>query len=380
MMKIMAMLVFLITCQGVYAQKKKNTKVVVKKKAEAVQPSPADLLYSNMLENTQRVFFIDSIVVDKDNFIRHIPLPQECGILKRINSESSPGFSFTNEFGNKMYYSMEDTLGNSTLFTKDMLGGKWSKPTELTGIDNSESPNYPFMMADGITFYFAQKGESSLGGYDIFVTRYNSETGEFLRPNNIGLPFNSKANDYMYVIDELDSLGWLVTDRNQPDGKVCIYTFVPSKTRENLNLEEMTEDEVKPFAEIQSIKATWPNKQAREVAMKRLLGMKKRLRTHTDTSSFTFDVNDQLTYHSPNDFRSTVARDLFMELLQAKERSEADASQLEALRERYHQADEQGRKELQQTILDAEKDLEALRVSIRNMEKAIRNEEIKSTN
>ena len=150
---------------------------------------------------------------------------------------------------------MEDTLGNSTLFTKDMLGGKWSKPTELTGIDNSESPNYPFMMADGITFYFAQKGESSLGGYDIFVTRYNSETGEFLRPNNIGLPFNSKANDYMYVIDELDSLGWLVTDRNQPDGKVCIYTFVPSKTRENLNLEEMTEDEVKPFAEIQSIKA-----------------------------------------------------------------------------------------------------------------------------
>ena len=143
---------------------------------------------------------------------------------------------------------MEDTLGNSTLFTKDMLGGKWSKPTELTGIDNSESPNYPFMMADGITFYFAQKGESSLGGYDIFVTRYNSETGEFLRPNNIGLPFNSKANDYMYVIDELDSLGWLVTDRNQPDGKVCIYTFVPSKTRENLNLEEMTEDEVKPFA------------------------------------------------------------------------------------------------------------------------------------
>ena len=184
----------------------------------------------------------------------------------------------------------------------------------------------------------------------------------------------------MYVIDELDSLGWLVTDRNQPDGKVCIYTFVPSKTRENLNLEEMTEDEVKPFAEIQSIKATWPNKQAREVAMKRLLGMKKRLRTHTDTSSFTFDVNDQLTYHSPNDFRSTVARDLFMELLQAKERSEADASQLETLRERYHQADEQGRKELQQTILDAEKDLEALRVSIRNMEKAIRNEEIKSTN
>ena len=142
----------------------------------------------------------------------------------------------------------------------------------------------------------------------------------------------------------------------------------------------MTEDEVKPFAEIQSIKATWPNKQAREVAMKRLLGMKKRLRTHTDTSSFTFDVNDQLTYHSPNDFRSTVARDLFMELLQAKERSEADASQLETLRERYHQADEQGRKELQQTILDAEKDLEALRVSIRNMEKAIRNEEIKSTN
>lgn len=379
-LKILVLFVFMTSCLEVIAQKKKNAKGMTKKKTETLQPSPADLLFSNMLESTQRVLFIDSMVVDKDNFTRHIPLPQECGVLRKIYSESTQGYSFTNEFGNKMYYSEEDSLGNSKLFTKDMLGGKWSKSMELTGMEELNSPNYPFMMADGITFYFAQKGEGSLGGYDIFVTRYNSETGEFLRPNNIGLPFNSRANDYMYVVDELDSLGWLVTDRNQPEGKVCIYTFVPSKNRENLNLEEMSEEEVKAFADIHSIQATWPDEQTRDVAINRLNGMKNRGTSQVEVTSFKFEVNDMITYHSPSDFHSSTARTMFMDMLQARERRENDARQLEALRERYYHADEEERKELKTTILEAEKELELLSISISKMEKAIRNEEIKTTN
>ena len=278
-----------------------------------------------------------------------------------------------------MYYSVEDTLGHSSLFTKDKLGEKWSNPIAISGISDDHS-NYPFMMADGMTFYFAQKGENSLGGYDIFVTRYDSETGEFLRPNNIGLPFNSKANDYMYVVDELDSLGWLVTDRHQPEGKVCIYTFVPSKSRESFDLEEMSDLVVRQFADIQSIEATWPSAEAQQTAVKRLEMMKNRRSTSMQTASFSFIVNDMITYHSPSDFHSSTARTMFMDMLQARERRENDAGQLEALRERYYHADEEERKELKTTILEAEKELELLSISISKMEKAIRNEEIKTTN
>lgn len=371
-------LAVLAICQMTYAQKRKNAKPTPKKKTEVVQRSPAELLFENMLENTQRVFFIDSMVVDKDNFIQHIPLPRECGTISSQQEGENTIAAYLNEFGNKMYYSVRDTMGNASIYTKDKLGNDWSKPMGLTGIDNMTNPDYPFMMPDGTTFYFSQKSDETLGGYDIFVTRYDSSTGEFLKPNNMGLPFNSSANDYMYVVDELDSLGWLVTDRFQPEGKVCIYTFVPSKTRENFDLGEMSESEVRQFATIHSIQDTWPSEEARSEALLRLENMKNRNTPRRETASFTFDVNDEITYHTPGDFRSSTARDMFMELLQQKERNQEYAQRLETMRERYYHADDAERASMRKSILDAEKELERQNVQILHTEKRIRNAEIMS--
>lgn len=371
-------LAVLAICQMTYAQKRKNAKPTPKKKTEVVQRSPAELLFENMLENTQRVFFIDSMVVDKDNFIQHIPLPRECGTISAQQEGENTIAAYLNEFGNKMYYSVRDTMGNASIYTKDRLGNDWSKPMGLTGIDNMTNPDYPFMMPDGTTFYFSQKGDDTLGGYDIFVTRYDSSTGEFLKPNNMGLPFNSSANDYMYVVDELDSLGWLVTDRFQPEGKVCIYTFVPSKTRENFDLGKMSESEVRQFATIHSIQDTWPSEEARSEALLRLENMKNRNTPRRETASFTFDVNDEITYHTPGDFRSSTARDMFMELLQQKERNQEYAQRLETMRERYYHADDAERASMRKSILDAEKELERQNVQILHTEKRIRNAEIMS--
>ena len=365
----------ILFCQVTYAQKKR-TKTPAKKKVETVQRSPEELLFENMLESTQRVFFIDSIVVDKEDFIKHIPLPRECGTISAIQEGENTGAAYINEFGNKKYYSVRDTTGNAAIYTSDKLGNDWSKPMGLTGIDNITNPDYPFMMPDGTTFYFSQTGDDTLGGYDIFVTRYDGSTGEFLKPNNMGLPFNSTANDYMYVVDELDSLGWLVTDRFQPEGKVCIYTFVPSKTRENFDLAEMSESEVRQFATIQSIQDTWPSEEAREVALQRLQNMMTRNTQLHETASFTFEINDEITYHSPDDFLSASARKKFMELLQLKERNQENLQRLETMRERYYHADDAERAAMRKNILDAEKELERQNVSILNTEKNIRNEEI----
>ena len=60
---------------------------------------------------------------------------------------------------------------------------------------------------------------------------YDADSARFYKPENIGLPYNSTGNDYYCIINEFDSIGWLVTDRRQPEGKVCIYTFVPSTSR-----------------------------------------------------------------------------------------------------------------------------------------------------
>lgn len=363
-------------------EKAKTTKTTKVTTQDTV--TPADLLYENMLENTQRVLVIDSIVVDKEHFLEYIPLPRECGTLSTASryfkdSSYGDGVLYANEFGNKTYYPQENEDGNTELRTRDKLGDRWTSGTRVEGIDAAKSPNYPFMMADGITFYFAQKGEGSLGGYDIFVTRYDSESGSFLRPNNIGLPFNSKANDFMYVEDELDTLGWFVTDRRQPEGKVCVYTFVPTKKRSNFNLDDISEEEVKNYAALSSIRATWSDKKERDAAMKRLERMIKRASAQVKTSnnSVSFVINDQKTYHHADDFQSLEARQAFLEWQQATERLKSDTEQLEALRERYISADEDEIKTLRPIILETEQEIEQLEISIHSMEKRIRNQENK---
>lgn len=382
--RILIAIFVVLFASPVNAQKKKGAeKPKTEKKVEKSQPSPGDLLFENMLESTQCVFFIDSIVADRSSFLQHIPLPSECGTISTYDdffqTEGHEGsYVFVNEFGNKAYYSLVDDTGKSQLFTMDLLGNKWSKPAAVEGITGGSSPNYPFMMADGTTFYFAQKGNNAIGGYDIFVTRYDSDTGEFLRPNNLGLPFNSKANDYFYMESELDSLGWFVTDRNQPEGKVCIYTFVPSKNRTNVDLSELPESEVRQLADIHDIRSTWPSEEAHQMAMNRLSSMRERVSMASTIASGGaqgFVINDRSVYASASDFRSQQARETYSELLQMRQLSERETLKLERLRSTYYDASDEERSQLAATILKSEKELERLNLSIIETEKRVRNME-----
>ena len=379
-LRIVLLFFFVATVTGSMAQKRKNVAEKAKKenvKAEKAQPSASDLLYENMLENTQCVFIIDSLVVDKKSFLVHIPLPKECGSVFRyddfFNTQGHENnYVFLNEFGNKAFFSQNDANGMTQIFTMDKLGDKWSTPQPVEGIGKENSPNHPFMMADGFTFYFAQKGDQSVGGYDIFVTRYDSDSGEFLRPNNIGLPFNSKSNDFFYCEDELDSLGWFVTDRNQPEGKVCVYTFEPSKKRRNYNLEDNSKEMIRSYAEIRHIHDTWPSEKDRDRAMMRLRKMKQRSSNINVKGVYDIIINDGLTYTSIEQFRSAEAQKTFLEICQAKERAKNDAAQLDALRDRYADADESGKQEMRPIIIDAERELEQLYERIKTAEKRVR--------
>ena len=72
---------------------------------------------------------------------------------------------------------------------------------------------------------FQQRDIIVLEGFDIYTTRLDVDNGGFYIPDNYGLPYNSTANDYFLAIDERNNLGWLVSDRYQPEDKVCIYIF-----------------------------------------------------------------------------------------------------------------------------------------------------------
>jgi len=364
------------------AQKKK--KRPVKKPVVAIVEEPQeDPRITNMREMTQQIVIIDSIVTDKNQFLSQYRLSSETGTLTTTGQffgKSLSGYAFLNEMGNKVYFSRTDGSGHYRLYTSDKLGNAWGEATPLGGLSKGfTDADYPFMMNDGITFYFAAQGEESIGGYDIFFTRYDSRSGSFLKPENIGMPFNSEANDYMYAADEQSGIGYFVSDRRQPEGKVCVYIFILPETRRSYNPSQYTEQQIRDFADITHIADTWGNGHERRAALDRLktIGTTD-ARPVTETTSAkntAIIINDRLTYTSVKDFRSPTAANHYRELLKARERLATIEADLQKTRDRYARADKDGRRLFRDIILQNEEQALLLHNSIHTLEKQIRNEE-----
>lgn len=360
------------------AQKKKK---VIKRPIAVVPEEPAeDPRITEMRELTQQIIFFDSVVVEKNHFLSAIRLHPESGRLSSFNDffrvQGTPdGYVYLNEMGNKCYFSDVSDDGGLRLFTSDKLGSEWSSPTPLKGISEGISEaNYPFMMADGTTFYFAAKGEESIGGYDIFMTRYDAEDGRFFKPENIGMPFNSEANDYMYAIDETNNIGYFVTDRRQPEDKVCVYMFIPPTTRRNYNVESLSDEQLRGYADISRIADTWGNGKERKLALERLNSLQETGREE-NKPEMTFVINDQMTYTSVSQFRHSDSKGLYAELQEAKRQLEDTQVLLEKSRNYFAKASADDKQTLRPEILDAEKKLERLIADTKSLEKRIRNAE-----
>ncbi|NCU32725.1 MAG: tetratricopeptide repeat protein, partial [Candidatus Moranbacteria bacterium] len=187
-------------------------------------------LGERLLNRVEDIAIIDSIVVNKNEFLRFYKQSRETGSLtheriRLINKQIHDKITYTTERGDRSYFS-DSIKGNMDIFTSFKLLDEWSKPVSISkNINTAANENYPFLLLDGLTLYYASDGEGSLGGYDIFYTRYSPPAKDYLNPENVGFPFNSTANDYMMVIDDLQKSGWFATDRHQPGGKIVIYRF-----------------------------------------------------------------------------------------------------------------------------------------------------------
>lgn len=324
---------FLLIPQTGEAQRKGRRPV--KKKVEEPVEDPRITM---MRASTQQVVFIDSCVVDRGSFMSHIPLSPHVG---KLTQNAGLG-TFTNEMGDHRLA----TGADSTIASSDFLANRWTTPQTIEGIGSSPAVN-PFLMPDGITLYFAQKGEKSIGGFDIFVTRYDSEQGQFLRSENLGMPFASESDDLFYAVDEFNQLGYFVTSRRQPPGKVCIYVFIPPAVRRAYPSEAYSEQQLRSLASLQRIADTWGDGEQRREALDRL----HRARQDSEKSL------------------SASSQGQTSELESLRHQADVLKKALALTRNIYAQADERERQELRAQILGDEQQLEQLLLDIREKEK-----------
>ena len=380
MMKIRCLLILFLMVLTLSATAQKRKAVKPKLTPEQIERQAK---LDRMTENTQRILFIDSVVVPKKQLLSCYLLSPEVGQIARyqdiFNTRQQPdAYVYVNELASRCYLSLAQTDTTMQLYKSDNLENRWSRPQQLKGINNGQfrRVNYPFMMGDGQTFYFAAEGDDGLGGYDIYVTRYDAEEDQFLHPVNIGMPFNSEGNDYLYVIDEYSNLGWFATDRNQSKDSVCVYLFLPPASRQTYSASGLSPEEIAPYARINRIADTWTDEKARQEALDRLQGITRRQPRKTIDSQFSFVVNDDLTYSRIADFKAPGSSRLFQELQSLRRQYQRLTDALDKARDYYVQADNDERDELRSEILASEQTLLQLQRKIHETEKTIRNNEI----
>ncbi len=330
---------------------------------------------ARMIKGVEDVAVIDSFVVDKSDFLKAYKISKESGSL--YQESSIAGTAYQTEMGNKMIYGDETPDGKMQLYSRIRLLDGWSDPDPLSSLNEQGNVNYPFLMSDGITLYYASDGEGSLGGYDIFVTRYDSEDGNYLRPDNIGMPFNSPANDYMYAIDDFNNIGWFASDRYQPEGKVCIYVFIPNTSKVVYNYENTDEQIIIDAASLRSIATTWKDENKVRTGKQRLAAVMYAKESEQKKKDFTLVIDDSAVYHTLNDFRSAEARKLYQQMAQKQKDYDNLKKDLDAKRNQYAGGNNAQKKSLSPAILDLEKRTEQLQAEIEQLNIQVRNEEIK---
>lgn len=272
-------------------------------------------LGASMIDRVEDIAVIDSVKVHKQHFLSTYRLPRDLGKLDLyyevygMPTEQPQGAYYTGR-GDKMLFSNKVYGDQLDLNVSYRLVGGWSEAANLTSVLNTpEDENFPFELPDGVTLYFASKGHNSLGGYDIFLSRYNATINEYSEPVNIGMPFNSPANDYLYVFDEMTHIGWFATDRFQHPDTVVVYEFIPN----NEKILIKTED-VEYRRQAAQMKVYRKAKLSTEEDEKVAAEIEKK------ESEINFLVNDGIVYTRMAQFRSDEAKALYVKAQEADKR------------------------------------------------------------
>lgn len=127
----------------------------------------------------------------------------------------------------RLYFSsdMPGTEGLSDIYFVQILGSNsYGKPINLGKNINTEGrETFPFISETGDLF-FASDGHIGLGGLDVFIAKPTLK-GKYNEPYNVGKPINSSDDDFSFILDENDRIGYFTSNRLGGLGNDDIYAF-----------------------------------------------------------------------------------------------------------------------------------------------------------
>ncbi len=147
-------------------------------------------------------------------------------------------FTYNNPAAYSVGHAALSADGRVLYFTSDMPGGKggldlwycerlitgnWGLPKNCGATINSKDDEAFAVVAPNGNLFFASKGHSGMGGYDLFVA--SGEKNNWTTPINMGYPLNSSGDDFYYFAKD-DTSGFFASNRKGGMGNDDIYQFI----------------------------------------------------------------------------------------------------------------------------------------------------------
>ena len=140
--------------------------------------------------------------------------------------KTSSGYPMLSHDDSKLYF-VSDRLpskGNTDIFVVDIKkDGSFSKPRNLGSFVNTEgNETTPFITEDNI-LYFSSDGHEGEGKLDVYAVEiYENATSEVYR---LASPINSINDDFAYIVNKDNNLGYFTSNRLQGEGFNDLYSF-----------------------------------------------------------------------------------------------------------------------------------------------------------
>jgi hypothetical protein len=115
-----------------------------------------------------------------------------------------------------LYYSAANSQGNWSIYmTKKGPNNVWSAPKVLnSNVTSSGNEVFPYVTPDGKKLYFSSNGHYGAGGYDLYVSDWDEQSGDWGMAQNMGFPYSSPSDDLFFY--------------NTPDGKYSVFASTRS--------------------------------------------------------------------------------------------------------------------------------------------------------
>jgi hypothetical protein len=156
------------------------------------------------------------IIVKPDEFKTKLDLKKNETSLIHLGDQ--PKMVIFSSYGN------DGKTGKDIYRVVKLPNGEWSKPAPIgDGINTNYDEDYPFLHPDGRTLYFSSKGYNSMGGYDIFKSVLNPETGQWSFPENLDFPINTPDDDILFISDIDNELAFFASSRASMQGELTVY-------------------------------------------------------------------------------------------------------------------------------------------------------------